>query len=101
MLVDFEAFRRALERAVPRSDRARGGRPPYDQVLMFRAVIPRASHSPSDERAGYLVKDRLSLMRCLGLTPAYRFLVFNPGIWWIGLSLNRSGSEVQHLQMNS
>lgn len=31
-LVNFEAFRSELERAVPRSDRARGGRPPYDHV---------------------------------------------------------------------
>ena len=27
-LVDFEAFRLELERAVPRADRAKGGRPP-------------------------------------------------------------------------
>jgi hypothetical protein len=31
-VVDFELFRRALERAVPRSDRAKGGRPPFDHV---------------------------------------------------------------------
>ena len=27
--------------------------------------------------------------------------LFSPGIFWSGLSLNRSGWEVQHLQMNS
>ena len=27
--------------------------------------------------------------------------VFSPGIWWIGSRLNRSGSDVQHLQMCS
>ena len=27
--------------------------------------------------------------------------VFSPGIFWSGLSLNRFGSVVQHLQMNS
>ncbi|PRX09087.1 UNVERIFIED_ORG: hypothetical protein BCL66_108167 [Martelella mediterranea] len=26
-------------------------------------------------------------------------LLFGPGIWWTGLSLNRWGSEVQILQM--
>ncbi|MCA9091482.1 MAG: transposase, partial [Planctomycetaceae bacterium] len=55
-LVDFEGFRAELERAVPRSDRARGGRPPYDHVLMFRMLILQASHSLSDERTEYLVK---------------------------------------------
>jgi hypothetical protein len=35
-VVDFELFRADLERAVPRSDRAKGGRPPFDHVLMFK-----------------------------------------------------------------
>ena len=34
-----EAYWPELERAVPRSDRARGGRPPYDHVSMFRILI--------------------------------------------------------------
>ena len=38
-LVDFELFRGDLERAVPRSDRSRGGRPAFDHVLMFKALI--------------------------------------------------------------
>jgi hypothetical protein len=59
-LVDFEAFRPELERAVTRADRARGGRPPYDHVLTFRILILQASHSLSDERTEYLIKDRLS-----------------------------------------
>ena len=59
-LVDFEAFRPDLERAVPRSDRARGGRPPYDHVSMFRLLILQASRSLSDERTECLVRDRLS-----------------------------------------
>ena len=44
-LVDFEAFRCELEQAVPRADRSKGGRPPYDHVLMFRILILQASHS--------------------------------------------------------
>jgi hypothetical protein len=42
-LVDFELFRGDLERAVQRSDRSRGGRPAFDHVLMFKAVILQAS----------------------------------------------------------
>jgi len=67
-IVDFEMFRADLERAVPRSDRSRGGRPPYDHVLMFRVLILQSSHSLSDERTEYLIKDRLSFMRFLGLS---------------------------------
>ena len=88
-LVDFEGFRAELERAVPRSDRARGGRPPYDHVLMFRMLILQASHSLSDERTEYLVKDRLSFMRFLGLTLADRVPDAN-SIWNFREALTRA-----------
>jgi len=69
-IVDFEMFRTDLARAVPRSDRAKGGRPPHDHVLMFKALILQSSYSLSDERTEYLIKDRLSFMRFLGLSLA-------------------------------
>jgi hypothetical protein len=52
---------------VPRSDRAKDGRPPFDHVLMFKALVLQASHNLSDERTEYLIRDRLSFMRFLGL----------------------------------
>ena len=66
-VVDFELFRGELERAVPRSDGAKGGRPAFDHVLMFKTLVLQASHSLSDERTEYLIRDRLSFMRFLGL----------------------------------
>jgi transposase, IS5 family len=66
-LVDFELFRPDLEQAVPRADRSRGGRPPFDHVFMFKVLILQASHSLSDERTEFLIKDRLSFMRFLEL----------------------------------
>jgi IS5 family transposase len=35
-IVDFELFRSDLARAVPRSDGAKGGRPAFDHVFMFK-----------------------------------------------------------------
>jgi transposase, IS5 family len=46
-LVDFEMFRPALEMVVPRADRSKGGRPPFDHVLMFKVLILQAMHSLS------------------------------------------------------
>src|SRR6202045_5333805 len=66
-VVDFELFRADLEAAVPRSDRTKGGRPPFDHVLMFKTLVLQASHNLSDERTEYLIRDRLSFMRFLGL----------------------------------
>ncbi len=66
-LIDFEMFRPALRQAVLRSDRSKGGRPPFDHVLMFKVLVLQSMHSLSDERCEYLIKDRLSFMRFLGL----------------------------------
>ena len=66
-LVDFEMFRSTLEAAVPRGDRSKGGRPPFDHVFMFKVLILQAMHALSDERCEYLIKDSLSFMRFIGL----------------------------------
>ena len=66
-IVDFELFRSDLARAVPRSDGSKGGRPPFDHVFMFKVLILQAAHGLSDERTEFLIKDRLSFMRFLGL----------------------------------
>jgi transposase, IS5 family len=66
-LVDFEMFRPDLEAAVPRADRSKGGRPAFDHVLMFKVLILQVMHALSDERTEFLIKDRLSFMRFLGL----------------------------------
>lgn len=65
--VDFEIFRPALKRALRRSDRAKGGRPPYDPVLMFKILVLQALYGLSDGQAEYQIRDRLSFMRFLGL----------------------------------
>jgi len=66
-VVDFEAFRAELEAALPRADRSRGGRPPWDAVLMFRVLVLQALYTLSDEQAEYQLRDRLSFMRFAGL----------------------------------
>ena len=44
-----------------------GGRPPFDPVMMFKILVIQAANTLSDERAEFLINDRLSFMRFLGL----------------------------------
>jgi transposase, IS5 family len=69
-VVDFELFRLELEAALKRSDRAKGGRPPYDAVLMFRVLVLQTLWTLSDDQTEYQLRDRLSFMRFAGLSLA-------------------------------
>ena len=65
-VVDFEVFRPALEKALAYGDGAKGGRPPYDPVAMFKVLILAAQNTVSDARMEFLIRDRLSWLRFLG-----------------------------------
>ena len=48
--VDFEVFRPELVRALAYSDGIKGGRPPFDPVMMFKLLLIRTINNLSDER---------------------------------------------------
>jgi hypothetical protein len=66
-VVDFELFRPELEAALARADRRRGGRPPYDAVMMLRILVLQTLYTLSDDQTEYQLRDRLSFMRFVGL----------------------------------
>jgi transposase, IS5 family len=66
-VIDFEVFRGDLEAALSRSDRAKGGGPPYDAVLTFKVLVLQTLYTLSNEQTEYQLKDRLSFMRFVGL----------------------------------
>lgn len=66
--VDFEYFRAWLVEALGYGDGAKGGRPPFDPVMMFKALILQAQHNLSDARMEFMIRDRLSWLRFLGLS---------------------------------
>jgi transposase, IS5 family len=70
--VDFEMFRADLIAALGYSDGSQGGRPPFDPVMMFKVLVIQAMDNLSDERAEFLINDRMSFMRFLGLGLADR-----------------------------
>ncbi len=46
--VDFEMFRPDLDAALAYSDGAQGGRPPFDPVTMFKALVIQTTNKLSD-----------------------------------------------------
>jgi len=64
--VDFEYFRGWLVEGLGYGDGSKGGRPPFDPVSMFKALILQAQHNLSDARMEFMIRDRFSWMRFLG-----------------------------------
>ncbi len=60
-IVDFDGFRPILENALAYSDGAKGGRPPYDCVAMFKILI-LAAQSVRARHAGGMVSGVAWLM---------------------------------------
>jgi IS5 family transposase len=65
-LIDWEMFRKPIESAI-RGDMSKGGRPPYDVVLMFKITMLQQWYGLSDMALEYQVNDRVSFCRFLGL----------------------------------
>lgn len=68
--INWEIFRPILDdvfRAYEK-DPSKGGRPPYDYVMMFKILVLQHLYNIADERTEFAIKDRLSFMRFLGLT---------------------------------
>lgn len=66
-LIDFEIFRPALDAALQRSDGSKGGRPPLDAVMMFKALVLQTLYGLSDAQTEFQILDRRSFGRFLGL----------------------------------
>jgi len=66
--IDFEIFRSLLTDKLTKEAKGKGGRPPYDYVLMFKILILQRYYNLSDDQAEYQINDRISFMRFLDLT---------------------------------
>ena len=65
--VAWESFRPVLDKALKRSTGDKGGRPPFDTVLMFKVLVLQALYNLSDEQTEYQILDRQSFMMFVGL----------------------------------
>lgn len=68
--IDFELFRNFLEESLIQPTKGKGGRPPYDYVLMLKVLILQRYYNLSNDQVEYQINDRMSFMRFLDLTIA-------------------------------
>jgi len=66
-IIDWELFRTILESIFKKEAKGKGGRPPYDYVMMFKTLILQRYYNLSDDQIEYQILDRLSFMRFLSL----------------------------------
>lgn len=66
-VVPWDVFRKPLAKALKRSDRSKGGRPPFDALMMFKIMVLQALYDLGDDQAEFVINDRLSFMRFIGV----------------------------------
>jgi len=66
--IQWENNRKILNKAFKKQVKGPGGRPPFDYVMMFKILILQKLYNIADDMTEYLIKDRLSFMRFLGLS---------------------------------
>jgi len=66
--IDFGMFRPLLDSAIVRKNSDLGGRPPWDNVLMFKVLLLQQWYNLADDKTEYVINDRLSFQRFLNLS---------------------------------
>jgi len=66
-VIDWEIFRAPIKKRVRKEEYSKGGRPPLDEIMMFKITLLEDWHNISDDSAEYLINDRLSFQRFLGM----------------------------------
>ena len=65
--IDWEIFRYSIRKRVRKEKYDKGGRPPIDEILMFKITLLQDWNNVSDDSAEYLVNCRLDWQRFLGM----------------------------------
>lgn len=66
-VIDWEGFRPLLDQMLKTDSKGKGGRPPFDYVMMFKVLVLQRYYNLSDDQTEYQILDRMSFMRFLGL----------------------------------
>jgi len=90
--VEWEKFRPILNTVFQKEERGLGGRQPWDYLLMFKILLLQAWYNIADEMTEYLINDRLSFQRFLGLTLGEK-VPDAKTIWLFRENLSKSGAD--------
>ena len=66
-VMNWEQFRRRLEKVRDKERKSLAGRKPFDVIQMFKILILQSLYNLSDDQMEFQIRDRLSFMRFLGL----------------------------------
>jgi len=75
---------------MPVGSTRQGGRPPWDAVLIFKVLILQELYGIGDDNTEYLINDRLSFQRFLGLTLGSK-VPDSKSMWAYKDALSKSG----------
>ena len=91
-IINWEIFREPLEKTLRKPNYRRGGRPPWDVILMFKIVMLISWYNLSYNQAQYQVNNRLDFMRFLGVEVGDRLPDENT-IWDFKEAMKNTGLE--------
>ena len=96
--VNWEMFRPILNKVFLKKTAAPGGRPAWDYVLMFKILLLRAWYAIADDKAEYMINDRLSFQRFLGLSLGDK-VPDAKTIWLFRDTLSKSGADKELFEL--
>jgi IS5 family transposase len=67
-IIPWEIFRPDLQKVREKERLSKAGRPPFDELLMFKVLVLKTTYNLSDDQMEYQIRDRLSFRDFLGLT---------------------------------
>ena len=65
--IDWEIFRKPIRNRIRKENYSKGGRPPMDEIMMFKITLIQDWNNISDDNAEFMINDRLSFQRFLGM----------------------------------
>lgn len=71
-VIDWSVFAPMLAKGLKKEKKSNAGRPSFDAILMFKALILQSLYNLADGQTEFQIRDRFTFLRFLGLTPESR-----------------------------